>query len=372
MHIVQVNFTCDADLADPEVLLARYRTLTAWSDALAAAGAARVTVVQAFPRDARVVRNGIEYLFRPAARLHQAVARAQPDLVHVNGLIFPARTWLLRQTLKWPTAIVVQDHGGAAPGDGRNAVHRAIRRRALRAADAFLFAAAEQADAWQRAGLFPSNRRVYQVMESSATFRPMPRREARHASGVDGDPAILWVGRLNANKDPLTVVAGFEASLAELPSAKLTMVYQADDLVAAVRARVDTSRALQGRVRLVGRVAHELLPSFYSAADIFVAGSHREGSGYALLEACACGLIPVVTDIPTFRVITGGGRFGSLWPVENSTAFANAVVAAAHSDRALARARIAEYFEHALSWRAIGRDAMAAYQSAVAGRRARW
>ena len=34
------------------------------------------------------------------------------------------------------------------------------------------------------------------------------------------------------------------------------------------------------------------------AADIFTLGSHREGSGYALTEALACGLPPVVTDIP--------------------------------------------------------------------------
>ena len=371
MHVVQVNFTCDADLADPDALLARYRTLVAWSDAVAAAGAARMTVVQAFPYDARVVRNGIEYMFRPAARLHHAVADARPDLVHVNGLIFPARTWLLRQTLKRRTAIVVQDHGGDAPGDGRTAVHRAFRRSALRAADAFLFAAAEQAAGWQRAGLMPSNRRVYQVMESSATFHPMPRCEARAASGVDGEPAILWVGRLNANKDPLAVLGGFELSLAQLPSAKLTMVYQTDDLLAAVRERVEASRALRGRVRLVGRVAHDMLESFYNAADIFVAGSHREGSGYALLEACACGLVPVVTDIPTFRVITDGGRFGSLWPVDNPTAFADALVAAARSDRAHARARITGHFERALSWPAIGREAMAAYQDALTERRAR-
>jgi glycosyltransferase involved in cell wall biosynthesis len=316
------------------------------------------------------VRNRIEYLFRPPARLRHAVADARPDVVHVNGLIFPARTWLLRQTLKRRTTIVVQDHGGGAPG-GRTAVHRAIHRGALRAADAFLFAAAEQAGVWQRAGLIPSNRRVYQVMESSATFRPLPQCDARQASGMDGEPAILWVGRLNANKDPLTVLSGFELTLAESPSATLTMVHQEDDLLPAVRERVQTSPPLRGRVRLVGRVAHERLASFYSAADIFVAGSHSEGSGYALLEACACGVIPVVTDIPTFRVITDGGRFGSLWQVGDARACAKALVAAARADRAVARARITGHFERALSWSAIGRDAMAAYQDAVAGRLAR-
>ena len=44
------------------------------------------------------------------------------------------------------------------------------------------------------------------------------------------------------------------------------------------------------------------------AADLFVLGSHREGSGYSLIEALACGLPPVVTDIHAFRTLTGCGR----------------------------------------------------------------
>ena len=35
---------------------------------------------------------------------------------------------------------------------------------------------------------------------------------------MQGDPAMLWVGRLDANKDPLTVLAGFEQALAAIPA----------------------------------------------------------------------------------------------------------------------------------------------------------
>ena len=55
------------------------------------------------------------------------------------------------------------------------------------------------------------------------------------------------------------------------------------------------------------------MTTFYSAADLFVVGSHHEGSGYALMEACACGAVPVVTGIPTFRLLTGSGSIGALW-----------------------------------------------------------
>ena len=77
---------------------------------------------------------------------------------------------------------------------------------------------------------------------------------------------------------------------------------------------MSASPALARRVRLVGYVPQEKLPAYYSAADIFVLGSHHEGSGYALIEACACGAVPVVTRIPPFRAITGDGARGALWP----------------------------------------------------------
>jgi hypothetical protein len=78
----------------------------------------------------------------------------------------------------------------------------------------FLFAAAEHAEAWRRAGFISSSQATYQVMVASTTFRPVARAPARQESGVHGSPAMLWVGRLNANKDPLTVL---EASSEAFP-----------------------------------------------------------------------------------------------------------------------------------------------------------
>src|SRR5262249_24884144 len=158
--------------------------------------------------------------------------------------------------------------------------------------------------------------------------------------------------RLNPNKDPMTILSGFEQSLADLPAATLTMVYGEDDLLPVVRERVHASPLLRGRVTLVGRVRREVMPAFYSAADIFVLGSHNEGSGYALIEACACGLLPVVSDIPTYRVITAAGSFGALWPAGDADAFARALVRVARANDPSARQRVMQHFDHALSWRA--------------------
>jgi glycosyltransferase involved in cell wall biosynthesis len=370
MVISQIGFAYDDDLGDAEALLARYTTLTGWAEALAAAGV-ESTVVHRFHRTEEFTRRGVRYLFR-AVGLSRTLAKVAPDVVHVNGLNFPMQTWRCRRGLAATCALVVQDHASGEPppaAGGARAVRDAIRRRAMKAIDGFLFTAAAQADGWRRRGFIADTQPVYEILEASTAMQPIDRTAAGAATGIIGDPAVLWVGRLNENKSPLTILAGVERAAADLPGLTLTMVFGGGDLESEARSRIARSPVLSGRVRLVGRVPHDRLAAFYSASDLFVLGSHHEGSGYALLEACACGVLPVVTDIAAFRAIVGGGAAGLLWPVDDADKLASALVAAAHRDRRAERARIREHFDRALGWRAVARQAIAAYEEVVAARR---
>src|SRR3954469_21219285 len=129
------------------------------------------------------------------------------------------------------------------------------------------------------------------------------------------------------------------------------MVFSDGDLEATVRNRVAQSPALRDRVHLAGAVPRARIAAFFSAADLFVLGSHHEGSGYALIEACACGALPVVTDIPTFQLLTDG--VGALWRAGDAGECARALAAVAAGDLAAQRVRLAGHFTRALSWDAV-------------------
>jgi glycosyltransferase involved in cell wall biosynthesis len=388
VRIVLINYAYDGAIGDPGETIARHATATGWAEAVAASGAGAVVVAWRFSRDADVERGGVRYLFRRDAdgpmagartaprALHQAVAASRPDLVHVNGLVFPSQVRQLRDCLPRACPIVVQDHAGVQPGPiawwrVRARWRRRAMREGLQSADAFLFTSIAQGRAWQDAGVIATNQAIHAAVESSTTMRAIDREEARRASGVNGAPAILWVGRLNDNKDPLTVLDGFERALSRLPGARLSMVFSEAPLVEPVRDRIRRSAALSDRVRLCGRVDHDRLAAFYSAADLFVLGSHHEGSGYALIEALACGCVPVVTSIPSFRAITADGSVGALWASGDGAGCAEALARAAQVGLDAERSAATAHFEEQLSWTAIGRRAVDIYKEVGTARAGR-
>lgn len=374
MRIVQANAVYDRAFKTPAALLDAYRTLTEWSDAVAGAGA-KVTVVQRFHAAASVEQHGIPYQFvadkhtpwlsatdAPKAFI-DAIAAQTPDVVHVNGLIFPAIVATLRKALGSKTAIVAQHHGGEFPIRGGGMFgwwRRRQWRNGLAAADAVSFTSLEQAEPWRAADVL-GEQRIIEIVEASTRLRTVDRDRARKAINVSGSPIILWVGRLTTNKDPLTVIDGLERVLHSLGDAHVVMVFGDDTLLPAVEERVRASNVLASRVILVGRVAHEEMPNYYGAADVFISGSHSEGSGYALIESMAAGVVPVVTDIPSFRAIAGD--CGQRWQPGDSQQLAAALQRVLSADLAAERLRVRERFARDLSWEAIGRRTVSEYQA---------
>ncbi len=234
------------------------------------------------------------------------------------------------------------------------------------------FCARAQAEPFRRARLLPPDIEIFEIPELTSSFAPGDAAAARAATGLHGDPAILWVGHLDANKDPLTVLDGVSAAAQDLPNLQLWCCYATAPLLAAVEARIARDAALRARVHLLGRVPHERVEQLMRAADLFVLGSHREGGSSALVEAMATGLTPVVTDIPSSRALTGNGAVGELWPCGDSRALGTALQRdAAASWRGGARARASSFRRGALELRFRTKTRRCVYAASLSGRLSR-
>lgn len=378
MRIVQANAVYDPAAKTPDALLDLYRTLTEWSTAVARAGAV-VSVVQRFHTAATIERDGIRYelvkdqeppwLSTKGAPpdFVDAIVRESPDIVHVNGLIFPKLVGAIRAKAGPRPAIVVQHHGGEFPIRGSGLVGLWKRQQwkgGLAAANAVSFTSAQQAEPWRVAGVL-ANQRVIEIVEASTQMRAVNRERARTAIDASGAPLILWVGRLTTNKDPLTVLDGLEHALPQLPDARAMMVFGDDTLIESVEQRVRESATLKERVTLAGRVGHDEMPNYYGAADVYVSGSHSEGSGYALIEAMSAGVVPVVTNIPAFRAIAGAEH--ARWTPGDADDFARVLIETCRGDLRLQAAAVKERFARVLSWDAIAARTVSEYRALLPG-----
>ncbi len=368
LHAVQISFFDDPEARRPQQLLDAWPTLVDVAEATQRSGI-RVSVVQASAHRARLERDGVSYHFLPFgaappamqqnAALSELLGSLNPDIFHVHGLDFPREVLSLAR-LAPGVPIILQDHASRPPRIWR----RASWRRGLSLASGISFCALEQALPFADAGLLCRETRLYEIPESTSRFSPGDRAAARRATGLAAEPAVLWVGHLNANKDPLTVLKGISAAARSLPGLELYCCFGSAPLLSVVQAHIAADPNLRGRVHLLGRVPHDRIEQLMRAADLFVLGSHREGSGYSLIEALACGLPPVVTDIPSFRSLTAGGAIGRLWPCDDSNALRDGLLAiAAHADAG--RAAVRAHFERELSFRALGMKLAAMYEDAL-------
>jgi glycosyltransferase involved in cell wall biosynthesis len=368
LHVVQIGFFSDPQRRGPAQLLEAWSTLVDVAEAVAGRGVT-VSVVQACAQRARLRRNGVGYYFLPfasgadapdEAALTELLRELSPDVFHVHGLGFHRDTGALAARLPG-VPIVLQDHASRPPRPWR----RMRWRRGLACASGIAFCAREQARPFVNAGLVGGHIPVYEIPESTSRFAPGDRGEARRLTGMEGDPALLWVGHLNANKDPFAVLAGVSAASRALPGLRLYCCFGVAPLLKRVKERIASDPALGERVTLLGRVPHERVEQLMRAADIFVLGSHRESTGYSLIEALACGLPPVVTDIPSFRSLTGAGAVGMLWPCGDARALAAALQSVAERAGGATRAAVRAHFERELSFDSLGAKLAAMYEDVI-------
>jgi len=367
LSVAQISFFSDPQEREAEALLEAWPTLVEVAEAAASSGV-RVTVVQASRHSCRLRRNGVDYHFLPfggaaatsagVTAFRALIALLRPDVLHVQGLGFAREVTALACVVPG-VPIVVQDHADRPP---RRFWRWPAVRRSLAAVRGVMFCAQEQARPFRRVGLLPSRTRVYEVPESTCRFAARDRTVARELTGVFGDPALLWVGHLNRNKDPLTVLAGVSLAAQHLPGLQLWCCFGDAPLLGDVRARIEGDPLLSGRVHLLGRVPHAKVEVLMSAADFLVQGSRRESTGYTVIEALACGLSPVVTDIPSFRSLTAQGAAGRLWRRGDARDLGQALLQMAQQPQAALRAAARAQFERDLSREALGRRLRATYE----------
>jgi glycosyltransferase involved in cell wall biosynthesis len=217
---------------------------------------------------------------------------------------------------------------------------RAMIRWAASRAQGVVTVCSALKDALVALDVAPDKIRVLRNGVDLARFSPLDKSAARAELGFDG-PTLLCVGNLVELKGHGLVIR----AMTMLPEMRLVVV--GDGPLGGELRRLAGALGVSGRVQFVGTVAQVGLSKFYSAADVMVLASSREGWPNVLLEAMACGTPVVASNVWGIPEVVAAPEAGSL--LEERTPDAIARTVRALFARMPSRAAVRAYAER-FSW----------------------
>ncbi len=136
------------------------------------------------------------------------------------------------------------------------------------------------------------------------------------------NPEVLCVARMVPDKDHETLIEGFAMLLDRFPTAKLQLVGEGP----LRRNVVESARRRLPAHNFQWRPGCQDLRPLYGRASLFALSSIKEGLPNVVMEAMACGLPVVATNIGGLNEIVGNGTTGSLVQPRDPAALADAMI----------------------------------------------
>lgn len=221
------------------------------------------------------------------------------DLAHIHEPLVPLPSLLSLALL--PVPLVGTFHAAREEGSVVYAVGKGIFRPLLERLEARI--AVSPAALGFVSKYFPGSYRVIPNGVDTERFSPGGVNLRERLALRDDDFVFLFVGRNEPRKGLGLAVEAFRRVRERRAEARLLVVGARD---------VPRERGVMS----LGVVDEESLPSAYRTADVLLAPSlGGESFGMVLVEAMACGVPVIASDIPGYRYVLQGGTGGRLTPV---------------------------------------------------------
>ena len=259
-------------------------------------------------------------------RLHQA---GRVDIIDAH-FAYPdgyAAT-LLGRWLKVPVAITLR---GTEARHARTPALVGPLKKALQGATRLIAVSAELRRVAVQLGADPARALVVGNGVDISKFQPHSKDQARAKLGIAPKARVLIsVGGLVERK-------GFHRVIPLLPELLKTYPDLVYLIVGGASAEGDNRAELEkmvadlglgAHVRFLGPKPHEELAAVLSAADVFVLATRAEGWANVFLEAMACGLPVVTTDVGGNREVVCRPELGEVVPFGDAQALGKALQAA--------------------------------------------
>jgi glycosyltransferase involved in cell wall biosynthesis len=311
------------------------------------------------------IRNKVEYHFfnpgyrqRLPVRIHQFVKALQPDVIVVPGFHFPLQVIQLKWMVGSKCRIALEYHADR-PMSG---VKKFVQQYADKYVSNYHFSSAGNATEFVKAGVINNEKKIVMLPSTTSSLHRIDKYAARLSLQLKPGTIFLWVGNLNENKDPLTVLKAFSEFSKRQENVFLYFIFKENLLLEELKNFVSDQK-LEQQVFFIGKVEQEKLSYWYSAADFYINASFREGGSIALTEAMSCGCIPIVSEIPASMQAIENGRYGFSFSTGDDKSLLETLEQVLAIDKIDFNNQVLKHFEDQLSANAVSGKFISTYAS---------
>jgi D-inositol-3-phosphate glycosyltransferase len=261
------------------------------------------------------------------------------DVLHSHYWLSGAVAHRLRQ--RWGTPSVhmfhtlgkMKDAVAQRPAERETARRIAVETEIVRLADVLVAATPAEKEQLERLyAADPARIRVISPGVDTGRFQPIPMAHAKERIGLCEDRRIiLFVGRIEPLKGIDSLLRAIARIVDRRPGLRERLcvpiiggdpdrVREDDEMVRLQELRAELG--IGDIVTFLGAKDQDMLPYYYSAAEMVVMPSDYESFGMVALEAMACGTPVIASDVGGLAFLVQHGRTGYRVPARDPAALA--------------------------------------------------
>ena len=257
--------------------------------------------------------------------LCQVLRRIKPDLIHAGpiqscGFLSALTGFRPVLLMSWGSDILINAE--------RNPLWRWVTRFTLRHAGIIVGDCRAVREKVHQLVDYPDDRIVsYPWGIDLETFKPGPSRLAlRQQLGWQDKRVIIFTRSWEPLYGIDVLLEAFAKTVRQLSDARLLLIGYGS--LASNVHRFIEENGLSQFVHLSGQVPHEQVVDYFNMADVYVSSTYSDGTSISLLEAMACALPVVVSDIPGNREWITPGINGWLAKPADASSLSSALLQA--------------------------------------------